>query len=95
MATRLRRIQISLDPETDKVLTDLSKLTGRPIGTIVRELLGEAVDALKVTVGALRLAKTSPEEAVQRMVEMADKSVTQVRQLTMPLKRRAGRPKRG
>ena len=94
MGTKFRRLNIVLDPDTDRVIVDLSRLTKRPQAAIIRELMREATPALAETVAALSLAATSPQRAVDRMVAMSDRVVAGVNQLTLGLRRKQGRPRK-
>jgi predicted DNA-binding protein len=94
VTTSLPRLQVTIDPELGAVLKALSELRGKPQASIIRELMLEAVPALEEVVGALRLAQTSPQEAIARMVKMADASVVEVNQATLPFRRKTGRPRK-
>ena len=95
MTTSLPRLQVTIDPELGAVLKALSKASGKPQASIIRELMLEAVPSLESVVEALTLAKSGlREEAVARMVKLADASVVEVNQTTLPFRRKPGRPRK-
>jgi predicted DNA-binding protein len=94
MPTQFRRIQITIDPELNDVLSELAGLTGKPIATILRSWLREAVPHIAEALAAEQMARTAPKKAAARMATLSEGLVREVRQLAMPLKQKAGRPRK-
>jgi hypothetical protein len=94
MPTQFRRIQVTIDPELDRVLTELSSLTGKPIATILRSWLVEAAPQVAEALAAERQVRTAPKKAAARMAALGEDLVREIRQLSMPLPRKAGRPRK-
>ena len=88
-------MQVTPSETVYRLLAAISKLTGKPPATIVRELLDEAVPALEMTVTAYRDIQKRPEQAqaaVLRMAEQAQQMVTQARlDLDTALQKKPGR----
>jgi len=57
MATKLKRITISLSPEVEQTLARLKKAMGIPSSTMISQLLDEALPALKGIAKGMELAK--------------------------------------
>ena len=91
MATIEKRLTVTPSPTTGPLLRELSKLTGKPAATIVRELLDEAAPALLEVVEALRIAKTRPEKAIEAFQRMATKAHADLAQLQMDIRHVPGR----
>ena len=94
------RMHVTPSESVHALLGELSRLTGKPPATIVRELLDEAVPALEGSVEALRMLKDRPQaamQAVDRMLEGAMQDATQARlDLDKAMNRKAGRkPSKG
>lgn len=56
MATRKKRLQVTIEPELEPVLERLSHLMGKPQATIITELLLQSTPVLEQTANALELA---------------------------------------
>jgi hypothetical protein len=67
MATLLKRITISLQPELEKVLDDLREATGVAPASFISSLLLEALPVLQATVRAAQLSKSNQAEALRVM----------------------------
>lgn len=67
------------------LLQELSKLTGKPPATIVRELLDEAAPALETTIEAFRSIKARPHEAQAAVARMAAQAHAVIAQATLDL----------
>ena len=51
--SRSPRVQVTLSPEVMAVLEEISEITGQGKGTLVSELMTEALPAIKATLDAL------------------------------------------
>lgn len=94
MATQFRRLNVTLDDQTDIALRRLSVLARKPQATLIREWLRQATPAFEDMVRAFELAKTAPIEAVALMVRQSDEAANELRQATMPFRRKPGRPRK-
>ena len=56
MATRKKRLQVTIEPELEPVLERLSRLMSKPQATIITELLLQSTPILEQTANALELA---------------------------------------
>jgi predicted DNA-binding protein len=80
-----KRIGLSPTPRVAACLRELSELTGKPVATIVREMLEEAAPVLESTIQALRLVKTKPRQAVAAMDRVMTNLVGQAQQAQLDL----------
>jgi hypothetical protein len=71
MATIEPRINVTPSPAMGPMLRELAKLTGKPVATVVRELLDEMAPILPEMLAALRVVKSRPEEAQAAMARVA------------------------
>jgi hypothetical protein len=94
-ATIEKRVNITPSPATGPLLRELAKLTGKPVSTIVRELLDEMSPAMPQMIEAMKIMKTRPDEAQAALARMAaglhhDLAQAQL-DLNEALKKRPGR----
>ena len=76
------RMHVTPSENVHALLAELSRLTGKPPATFVRELLDEAVPALERLVEAFRMLNERPQDAMQavdRMLDDAMRGFTQAR----------------
>ena len=85
MSTIEPRISITPSPTTGPLLRELSKVTGKPPATIVRELLDECAPALIMTLEAYRQIQQSPEDLQAAVFRMAANAHQQIAQATLDL----------
>lgn len=73
-----KRVALSLAPEIDEILTELSKLTAQPKTAIITELLTDALPVMGQVIVAIKQAKTGQEKlALETMAKfLADGSNT-------------------
>lgn len=90
-----RRIQVTVDPDVDAALSRIAAHQGRPIATLIREVLQEAQPAFQATADALDLAKSNPQRAVRQMVALFDDMQADAQQTVFPLRRKRGRKPKG
>ena len=64
-------MQVTPSETVYRLLAAISKLTGQPPATIVRELLDEAVPALEMTLEAFQTIKARPEETQAALLRMS------------------------
>ena len=80
-----KRIYITPSPTVGPLLREVSKLTGKPAATIVREMLDEAAPALVAMIEALRVMKRRPEQAQAALARMAAKAQIDLAQAQLDL----------
>ena len=68
-----------------RLLQELSKLTGKPPATIVRELLDEAFPALEMMIQAFRDIQATPDLAQAAVMRMAAQAHQTIAQATLDL----------
>lgn len=94
ISDKFRRIHITMDPDVDAALTKIAALQGRPVATVIREVLRQAAPAFAVMAEALAIADEQPKKAAKKMVEVFDRTVAEAHQTTFPLRRKPGRPRK-
>lgn len=77
---RSPRIQVTLSPEVMAALEEISSLTGQGKGTLVSELVTEALPALQAAVQALRVVKEAPREAQQLLTRFSTEATMKLAQ---------------
>ena len=78
-------MQVTPSETVYRLLAELSKLTGKPPASLVRELLDEAVPALEMTLEAFRTIKARPDEAQAAMLRMASQVQQTISQAQLDL----------
>jgi hypothetical protein len=63
-----------------EILRELSELTGQGMGTIVSELMAEALPALKMSTQALKIIKDAPREAQQMLARFSNEATVRLAQ---------------
>lgn len=89
-----RRLMITLDPETSRVLVDLQELMGKPQATILRDYVRELTPVLGEVAKALKIAQRRPQEAIEAISGMATEKALDTLQMVLPMRRKRGRPKK-
>lgn len=79
------RLQVTPTEQVYLLLTELSKIAGKPQATIVREILDEAAPALQMTIDAYRTIHSRPEEARAAVMRMASQAQITIAQATLDL----------
>jgi predicted DNA-binding protein len=79
------RMHVTPSEQVHRLLAEISKVTGKPPATMVRELLDEAIPALEMTLEAFRSIQARPEEAQAAVARMAAKAHAQIAQVTLNL----------
>lgn len=90
-----RRIAVILDPDVDAALSAIAVGLRKPVASLVRSYLRDALPAFQVMAQALSVVAEGPERAVQMMVDHADQAVADVQQLVLPMRRKRGRKPKG
>lgn len=78
--TRSPRIQVTLPPEVMEILERLSKLTGQGKGTLVSELMLEALPAMQTAIEAIAVVKESPHEAQRMLARFSNEATMKLAQ---------------
>jgi hypothetical protein len=69
----------------------MAHFTGKPLATIVRGMLLEALPEIAAGAEAMRTAKESPRKAAAAFVATIDRQIGELQQELLPLRRKAGR----
>ena len=77
---RSPRIQVTLPPEVMAVLDQVSQLTGQGKGTIVSEMMVEALPMLRTMVTAIEVVKSAPRDAQAMMNRVSAEAVLKLSQ---------------
>ena len=89
------RMHVTPSESVHALLGELSRLTGKPPATFVREMLDEAVPSLEKLVEAFRMLNERPQDAMQavdRMLDDAMRGFTQARlDLDKAMEKKPGR----
>lgn len=78
-------MQVTPSEQGYRLLKELSKLTGKPPATIVRELLDEAAPALETMIQAFRDIQGTPEQAQAAVMRLAAQAHQTIAQATLDL----------
>nr|CRY94990.1 hypothetical protein [uncultured prokaryote] len=62
------------------MLRELSALTGQGMGTLVSELMLEALPAMRVAINAIRVVKDAPREAQQMLARFSNEATVKLAQ---------------
>lgn len=94
------RMHVTPSETVYRLLQAISKATGTPPATLVRELLDEAVPALETSLEAIRLIQNRPAEAQAAMARLATTAIRDLTQAQLDLdtamnKRPGRKPGRG
>ena len=81
------RMQVTPSETVYRLLAAISKLTGKPPATLVREMLDEAIPALEMTLEAFQTIKARPEETQAALLRMAAQAHQTIQQATLDLDR--------
>lgn len=77
---RSPRIQVTLAPEVMAILDRVSQLTGQGKGTIVSEMMVEALPMLQAMVSALEVVKSAPRDAQAMMNRVSAEALLKLSQ---------------
>lgn len=80
MPSKAPRIQVTLDPEAQKAVSELAELTSRSRSAVVGELVDMALPALLTMLDAIRLAKRQPLEAQRLLNRYANQATAELSQ---------------
>lgn len=67
------RMLLSVDDELHGILKELSEVSGIPAATFAAQLLELSKPQLRDLVESMRLAKNSPSEAIDKLIEAINK----------------------
>lgn len=77
MATRKRRIILSLSPELDQAIDRLAKARERPRASVLVEILEEMVPSLNALSEAVEVSKSAPEQAYSKLFGLLSSAMAQ------------------
>jgi hypothetical protein len=86
MPTSKARLQVVTNPRVRTALERISAATGNSLGTIVREMIEEALPALEEMATALEAVPVSPGAALARMSRALELASADARQMGLELK---------
>lgn len=91
------RMQVTPTEQVYRLLTELSKIQGKPQATIVREILDEAVPALEMTLEAFRTIHSRPDQSKAAVMRLASQAQMAIAQATLDLNtdKKPGRKRSG
>jgi hypothetical protein len=78
--TRSPRLQVTLSEEVMTVLREMSEATGQGMGTIVSELMVEALPAMQLALQAIGVIKESPREAQRMLARFSNEATMKLAQ---------------
>ena len=79
------RMHVTPSANVHALLGELSRLSGKPPATFVREMLDEAVPALERLVEAFRIFNESPQNALQAVDRLLEETVKDFSQARLDL----------
>lgn len=85
MVKRNPRVQVTLSPESMRLLDEIAGLMGQPRAALVAELVDASLPALHATVQALRVVKQAPEEAQRLVTAYGTKAIADLAQQQLEL----------
>lgn len=81
MAAKNKRIALTVPPDIDAVLAELSRLTNTPKTAIVMELITDLTPSLQQVITSIKQVKEGQKEiAVQGMMDLMVKASTRAKQ---------------
>lgn len=86
MATTKRRIQITLEPELDSVVSRISELSGSPVSKVCAELLMNSLPVLSQFAEVLELSKQKQTIDVQALKKLVDEGQSMMDQIHSDMK---------
>ena len=85
MATKQKRLQVTLSPEVRALVEEVHQLTGTPRAAIVSEMLDEIAPVFQNTIHALRIVKEQPREAQRLIQNFANEAIGKATQAALDL----------
>lgn len=85
MATKQKRLQVTLSPEVRALVEEVHQLTGTPRAAIVSEMLDEIAPVFQNTIHALRIVKEQPREAQRLIQNFANEAIGKAAQAALDL----------
>ena len=85
MAATHPRIGVVTAPRVRAALERISSVTGTPMGTIVREMLEQALPVLEQMADALEMVPASPGAALAKMAHSLDEAQAEAAQMSLEL----------
>jgi hypothetical protein len=85
MAAQHPRIGVITVPRVRSALERISAVTGTPMGTIVREMLEQALPALNQMADALEAVPKNPGEALAKMAKVLEQASVDTAQMGLEL----------
>ena len=85
MATKRKRVQVTLSDEVWALVEEVHALTGTPKSAVISEMLDQVAPVIQTQIGALRLLKEQPREAQRLVQNFANEAIAKVAQASLDL----------
>ena len=85
MATKRKRLNVTLSDEVWALVNEVHALTGTPKSAVISEILDEIAPVFQNTINALRIVQDQPREAQRLIQNFANESVGKLAQAQLNL----------
>ena len=85
MATKRKRLNVTLSDEVWALVDEVHALTGTPKAAVISEILDEVAPVFQTQIQALRMIQDSPREAQRLIQNFANESVAKLAQQSLEL----------
>lgn len=85
MATKRKRLNVTLSDEVWALVDEVHALTGTPKSAVISEILDEVAPVFHNTIQALRIVAEQPREAQRLIANMANEAIGKVAQSQLEL----------
>lgn len=85
MATKRKRLNVTLSDEVWALVNEVHALTGTPKSAVISEILDEVAPVFQNTIHALRIVKEQPREAQRLVQNFANEAIGKAAQAALDL----------
>lgn len=85
MATKRKRVNVTLSDEVWALVNEVHELTGTPKAAVISEILDEVAPVFQNTIHALRIVKEQPREAQRLVQNFANEAIGKATQAALDL----------
>ena len=85
MATKRKRLNVTLSDEVWALVNEVHALTGTPKSAVISEILDEVAPVFQNTIHALRIVKEQPREAQRLIQNFANEAIGKATQASLDL----------
>jgi len=85
MATKRKRLQVTLSDEVWALVDEVHALTGTPKSAVISEILDQVSPVFQNTIHALRIVQEQPREAQRLIQNFANEAIGKVAQASLEL----------